>query len=293
MSDNKKYYYMRLKENFFDTDSMILLESMQDGLLYSNILLKMYLKSLKCNGKLMLNEFIPYNAKMIATITRHQIGTVEKALQMFEQLGLIDILDNGTIYMSDIELMIGQSSTEGERKKRARIELKNKSIGQVSDKRPPEIEIELEKEIKIELEKEKELEIDITISKDIVCSTDVQRVVDAWNRLNDVGIKQISKLTAGTKRYESLIARIKQYGTEEVITAINKIRESDFLQGKKKNFVITFDWFVKPNNFPKVLEGNYDNDKGAKENGNRKPDNGLVEQAIECGIAEIDGNELF
>ena len=55
MSDNKKYYYLKLKENFFESDSMILLESMKDGYLYSNILMKLYLRSLKDNGRLMLN----------------------------------------------------------------------------------------------------------------------------------------------------------------------------------------------------------------------------------------------
>ena len=49
MSDNRKYYYLKLKENYFDEDAIVLLESMQDGILYSNILLKLYLKSLK-NG---------------------------------------------------------------------------------------------------------------------------------------------------------------------------------------------------------------------------------------------------
>ena len=42
MSDNRKYYYLKLKENYFDDDSIVLLESMQDGVLYSNILLKLY-----------------------------------------------------------------------------------------------------------------------------------------------------------------------------------------------------------------------------------------------------------
>ena len=46
MSDNRKYYYLKLTENFFETDSMILLESMNDGYLYSNILMKLYLRSL-------------------------------------------------------------------------------------------------------------------------------------------------------------------------------------------------------------------------------------------------------
>ena len=45
MADNRKYYYLKLKENFFDSDSIVLLEDMKDGILYSNILLKLYLKS--------------------------------------------------------------------------------------------------------------------------------------------------------------------------------------------------------------------------------------------------------
>ena len=42
MADNRKYYYLKLKESYFDEDAIVLLESMQDGMLYSNILLKMY-----------------------------------------------------------------------------------------------------------------------------------------------------------------------------------------------------------------------------------------------------------
>ena len=145
MSDNRKYYYLKLKENYFDDDSIVLLESMQDGVLYSNILLKLYLKSLKHGGRLQLDDNIPYTAQMIATITRQQIGTVERALQIFLKLGLVEVLDSGTFYMSNIELLIGQSSTEAERKRAAR--LQNKALfaprtngGHLSDIRPPEIE---------------------------------------------------------------------------------------------------------------------------------------------------------
>ena len=160
MADNRKYYYLKLKESYFDDDAIVLLESMPDGILYSNILLKLYLKSLKNGGKLQLDENIPYTAQMIATLTRHQIGTVERALEIFRQLGLVEQLDSGAFYMTDIELMIGQSSTEAERKRAAR--LANKALppprtngGHLSDIRPPEIEIK--KEIDIEIEKEREL----------------------------------------------------------------------------------------------------------------------------------------
>ena len=159
MSDNRKYYYLKLKENYFDDDSIVLLESMQDGVLYSNILLKLYLKSLKHGGRLQLDEDIPYTAQMIATITRQQIGTVERALQIFLKLGLVEVLDSGTFYMSNIELLIGQSSTEAERKRAARLQNKALSAlrtsgGHLSDIRPPEIEIEIELEKEIEIKRE-------------------------------------------------------------------------------------------------------------------------------------------
>ena len=161
MADNRKYYYLKLKESYFDDDAIVLLESMPDGILYSNILLKLYLKSLKNGGKLQLDENIPYTAQMIATLTRQQVGTVERALGIFQQLGLVEQLHGGLLYMTDIELMIGQSSTEAERKRAAR--LANKALppprtngGHLSDIRPPEIEIEIELEKEIEIEKERE-----------------------------------------------------------------------------------------------------------------------------------------
>ena len=104
MSDNKKYYYLRLKDNFFDSDELKILESMKDGYLYSNILLKLYLRSLKNDGKLVVNERIPYSADMLASVTGHQVGTIKQALSVFKDLGLIDVLDNGEIYMLDIRV---------------------------------------------------------------------------------------------------------------------------------------------------------------------------------------------
>ena len=124
MSDNKKYYYLRLKDNFFDSDELKILESMKDGYLYSNILLKLYLRSLKNDGKLVFNDRIPYSADMLSSITGHQVGTIKQALTIFKDLGLIDVLDNGAIYMLDIQNFIGKGSSEADRKReyRQRIE---------------------------------------------------------------------------------------------------------------------------------------------------------------------------
>ena len=150
MSDNKKYYYLKLRDNFFDNDDIAILESMPDGILYSNILLKLYLRSLKNNGKLMFNDRIPYNAQMLSTITRQPVAVVEKSVGIFKEMGLIEVLDNGAIYMLDIQNFIGSSNTEADRKReyRRKIALEKgqkllgHSSGHLSDEQAPEIEIE-------------------------------------------------------------------------------------------------------------------------------------------------------
>ena len=239
MSDNRKYYYLKLKENYFDDDSIVLLESMQDGVLYSNILLKLYLKSLKHGGRLQLDENIPYTAQMIATITRQQIGTVERALQIFLKLGLVEVLDSGTFYMSNIELLIGQSSTEAERKRAARLQNKALSAprtngGHLSDIRPPEIELEKEIEIKREIEKGR---------------SESGRTARAYGRYQNVFltdeeladlqasfptvwgqyIEKLSEYMASTgKRYQSHAATIRRWASEDAKKAAPPTRNRDY-----------------------------------------------------------------
>ena len=95
-----------------------------------------------------------------------------------------------------------------------------------------------------------------TLSKDKVCSADAQRVVDAWNALPSV--PKVARLMPTANRYKMLMARIRDYGVDNVLDAIANVGKSPFLLGdNRKGWQITFDWFVRPNNFPKVLDGNY------------------------------------
>ncbi len=125
MADNRKYYYLKLKEGFFESDEIKILESMKDGYMYSNILLKLYLKSLRNEGRLMYRNVIPYTPEILATLVGHQVGTVEKALETFRKLELIEVLDNGAIYMMDIQNYIGKSSTEADRQREYYNRVKN------------------------------------------------------------------------------------------------------------------------------------------------------------------------
>lgn len=140
MANKSSYYYLKIKENFFDTEDMKLLESMDNGYQYSNILMKMYLLSLKNGGKLMYKDKIPYNSKMLSTILNHNIDILDKAINIFKELNLIEVMDTGAIFMIDIQNFIGKSSDEADRIRafRSRIEtekqLENKSDVQMYDK---------------------------------------------------------------------------------------------------------------------------------------------------------------
>lgn len=117
-------------------------------------------------------------------------------------------------------------------------------------------------------EHEKKENGDIIVTEhETVSRSDIQSVLNAWNELEQYGVRAVTKLRSGTDRHDRLCARIKEYGIDDVLTAIKNIKQSDFLQGKNnKGWAITFDWFVRPNNFPKVLDGNYAN-KGDDNNG--------------------------
>lgn len=103
----------------------------------------------------------------------------------------------------------------------------------------------------------------ISITNVIDCPPDSGRyasIVGAWNSLSEYGIAQVKRIVDGSIRAKQLKARISQYGEDAIIEAIDRIRRSKFLQGdNNRGWIITFDWFIKPSNFAKVYEGNYDN----------------------------------
>ena len=278
MADNQKYYYMRLKESFFDDDAIKILESMQDGYLYSNILLKLYLKSLKCNGRLMYNDRIPYNANVLATLTNHSVGVVEKALEAFEQLGLIEVLDNGAIYMLDIQNYIGKSTTEADRKRAYRSQIEEEKqalLGQMSDKSTPEIEIEIEKEIK---KRER---------------IDYQRVAGMYN---DTCVSFPRLVSLSDSRKKAIKARLHTYTYEDFQKLFEKAEASSFLKGNNgRNWSATFDWLIKDANMAKVLDGNYDDkeSKGTQPSTTQKQLDVYLQRQNELASSYTDDGDYF
>ena len=89
-------------------------------------------------------------------------------------------------------------------------------------------------------------------------------VMSFWNNSvkgANVAMPTIAKMT--DRRKAVVNARVSEYGINKVYQAISKAVESTFLNGGgSRGFIADFDWVMRPNNFPKVLEGSYSNNGG-------------------------------
>lgn len=246
MADNKKYYYLKLKDNFFDSDEIVILESMPDGYLYSNILLKLYLRSLKHEGKLMFKDRIPFNSAMLAQVTHHNVGTVEKAVKLFNELGLIEILDNGAIYMLDIQNFIGKSSTEADRIRDYRSKIAQEKEGvqmlqQMNNKSTPEKEIDKERE------KEKEKEYSERKIAKRIKENEIKKNFLFPDYLNEKSIEIVKKGNPMNYEKRIPIAYLNQKTGKnyQYVEKNTKLIENRFKEGfTLDDFKIVIDWKI-------------------------------------------------
>lgn len=191
---------------------------------------------------------------------------VRTALKKFEKLGIITIETTNKNTFVSIENWGKYQNVPDDYNKDCNNEVTNNTE---KSNNQNNCNLTTNKKEKYKNDKYKNDKENISISNDIDCRTTVQRIIIAWNELETCGIKNVSKITSGTKRYNSLLARIKEYSENDVYIAINNIRNSKFLQGHNKSgWVITFDWFIKPNNFIKVFEGNYNDRTNGQLNNN-------------------------
>lgn len=261
--------WIKIVTDIFDDEKMLLIESLPSADSIIVIWFKLLCLAGKNNnsGVFMLNDRIAYTDEMLATIFRRDVNTVRLALKTFEMYGMVEIINdvitipNWSKHQTLDQLEERKEYMKGYMKKyreKQKMLSGSKSNSNVNSKVNSKVNVNsLEGDIErdIDIEEEREEDIDMNISKDILCSTFVQRIIDKWNSLNLTS--KLTKITPGTNRYKMLRARFKQYGEEEILKAIDEINKSKFLKGQAKDFEITFDWFIKPNNFIKVLEGNY------------------------------------
>lgn len=123
MAEPKRYYWLKLKNDFFDDDAIDWLEEQEHGAEYVLFYLKLCLKSLKDTGVLIRTVgemLIPYDVKKLAEITRVKFDTAVVAMELLKKVGLVEVLETGEIFMKQVPLLIGTESTSAERMRKSR-----------------------------------------------------------------------------------------------------------------------------------------------------------------------------
>ena len=162
LADSKKYYWLKLKRDFFKRHDIRIIEEMPNGKDYILFYLKLLLESIDHEGTLRFSDAIPYNEQMLSVVTNTNIDIVRSAMKIFTELNMMEVMDDQTIYMTEVDKMIG-SETEWAKKKRVQ-RAKEDNVPKLSQKCPTEIELEKD------LDKDLDLEVDVVEP----CDTDNQ-----------------------------------------------------------------------------------------------------------------------
>lgn len=161
--EGKKFYWLKLKRDFFKRHDIRIVEDMPNGKDYILFYLKMLVESVDHEGKLRFSDTIPYNEQMLATITNTNLDIVRAAMKIFTSLNMIEVIDDGTIFMNETLKMIGSAADNdnANRQRRYRERKKQESLPSVTkcnadvthdatndnESKSIEKEIEIEKEL--------------------------------------------------------------------------------------------------------------------------------------------------
>ena len=144
MGENGKYYWLKLKRDFFKRHDIRIIEEMPNGKDYILFYLKLLLESIDHEGSLRFSDTIPYNEQMLSVVTNTNIDIVRSAMKLFIELNMMSICDDKTIYMNEVEKLIGSETKWAEKKRLQRA--KGDNVPQLSSNCPTEIETEEEQE---------------------------------------------------------------------------------------------------------------------------------------------------
>ena len=182
---DKKYYWLKLKRDFFKRHDIRIIEAMPNGKDYILFYLKLLLESIDHEGNLRFSDTIPYNEQMLSVITNTNIDVVRSAMDIFKELEMIEVLKDQTLYMAEVEKLIGSETKGAERVRKHRESQKLLQCN--ADVTPCNESVTQSKSIEKEKEKDTELEVDVvgntdnrfelmggTLGKGVVLLTDEQ-----------------------------------------------------------------------------------------------------------------------
>ena len=156
----KKYYWLKLKRDFFKRHDIRIIEEMPNGKEYLLFYLKLLVESIDHEGSLRFSDTIPYNEQMLSVITNTNVDIVRSALKLFaDGLHLIEIKDDDTIYMEEVEKMIGSAVDNDNANRQRRFRERQKQLA-LPDRYDTVTKNNESKSIEKEVDTEKEKDIE-------------------------------------------------------------------------------------------------------------------------------------
>lgn len=207
----KKYYWLKLKRDFFKRHDIQIIESMPNGKDYILFYLKLLCESVDHDGNLRFSEQIPYNEQMLSTITNTNIDIVRSAIKVFTELKMMEVLDDGTYYMNEVNKMLGSETYWAKKKREQRLQNaelpKLDNVQQMSNSSPTCPSKSKRKSKSIELDKDIDINIPESPSED--STNPPSKPEKEKETKHKYGEYQHVLLT--DKQYENLIAEYPNY----------------------------------------------------------------------------------
>ena len=178
--DKERYYWLKLKRDFFKRHDIRVIEDMPNGKEYVLFYLKLMVEAIDHEGALRFSDTIPYSESMLSSVTNTNVDIVRSALRLFMELGMVELLNDETLFLNEVAKLLDSETYAAGRQRELR---EKKTVGDnvallsPGCRQEKEIEKEIETDSEIEQETEKE---GSTEPEGSVCRTkDVRRTLPA------------------------------------------------------------------------------------------------------------------
>lgn len=246
----EKYFWLKLQKDFFKRHDIKIIEDMENGKDYILFYLKLLCESVSHNGNLRFSDTIPYNDKMLATITDTDIDKVRNAIKIFTELQMMEVLEDGTIYLAECQKMLGSECSSAERVRKHRELQKERELLQcntnvtLGNTQVTKSNIEIDIDIDKEIDKEKDVKKEKT-------STTLKSLLSCFR-----DIRQDMVFDHMTYDIDRLIEKVKESSYLQSFTTLSAVlsKYDEIMQDRYKDFV------VKKNNNKKPIAREYKHD---------------------------------
>ena len=234
MSVNKRYYWLKLPKDFFQSETMRWLEEQPNGIYYSIFYLKLCLMSMNDNGMLIRRVgemYIPYDVKRLSELTNINSDTIMVAIQLLQKVGLLEILDNGAFYLNQVKNMVGSETESAKRVRKHRNKTKalqcnevETQVKQLCNKNVIQNETPENRDKRIDI-RDKRIDSRVIDKENENATTTALKKEEVINiYMNNINY------SVNPIEYEKLVSDIDEYGAEWVKEAITRA----VMQGKRK-----------------------------------------------------------